>query len=1132
LQFIFKKNKKNMKTVGLKIEIEGLSDITKQVVQLETELKDLNAQLDNTEKGSDAYIDLRNQIAQTKEQLKAANKEQKDFIKSAEATKSAEGSYYALNQELVDLKKAYKNLSAAERDSAKGDELKKKIQGLDTELKKIDAGIGQFQRNVGNYPKGIGRIVKGLEQVIPGFDQFSKSLQNANGKLNIFGKALIGGFVAFQGAKLIGQAVKALDEFVSKINETRETVAEFSGAYGEDLDSITASTTALATTFDTDAKQIAEAAQALSKQLGIGFEDALGKLEGALVEGRGNANDYLSTIAEYPEAFKEAGSEVTQFSERNRQLLDTNKELAASQVDVAKRLTGVTDGLKQAGNAIYTGLFLVLAQLIDLFKPVGAAFSKLGAAVSGLFGSFKAAGDEASTFSKIIQLTLVRPFQILAGILQVGADVLTFFVNGLKSIIEQSPFLQAVFKRISDFANSVNEGFTNLPATFAGVIEALKQLGTNFVNFFKTLSLDAQIFGNQIKEFFGANVDAAIAELKRRRAEITDESRTVGQAFADGFNKAKATADKAAAEEARKNAEIEAAKARQAAATESNKDLKARAEKQREAAKKLQADREKYAEDELKQAQSRAALLADLQAKVIDATIANIQDARKRETDAIENSFEDQKKAYQNGYNQLVTEGQKREAELIELFGKNSKEVAAAREALAQDLIAIQEQQNAIIVQLEATKNAEIAKVNESYKQEEIEKAQALSEQLKAFRDEALTSELDYIQQVGDLKQQAAQEQLNKTLASESDASKRIAAEKLAAEQELISKIETLRQQLRAVEDQDAFLKSQAALGVQIKEDEYAAVLKARQELNTQLSELELQQTENIRAEADKQKAIRQGQIDSVVSYTEQGLELLSSVIESVNARQEAVIEEQLNASNARQEQLSSEIENATGLRKKFLQQQLDNEIAAAEKLAKEQEKIQRNAAKVDKGIALTQSIIQGFLAVSRAVASAPPPLNIPAIVAATIQAGVQTAAIAAQPLAEGGAVQPVILPDSGGRVVGATNIPTTSRGDNVLVAARVGETFLNSKQTARLKPYLSAARVPGFASGGLIGGVSTVPNLTGITSGGAETIRAFNERTEAIKEQVLRTKVILVTDDLSRDNENKDRIEKRARLE
>ena len=79
------------KTIALSIEIDGLSDLTKQVVGLEQQLESLNAELKETEKGSDEYIKLRNAISVTKEELSKARKEQKDFIKSAEGTKAAEG---------------------------------------------------------------------------------------------------------------------------------------------------------------------------------------------------------------------------------------------------------------------------------------------------------------------------------------------------------------------------------------------------------------------------------------------------------------------------------------------------------------------------------------------------------------------------------------------------------------------------------------------------------------------------------------------------------------------------------------------------------------------------------------------------------------------------------------------------------------------------------------------------------------------------------------------------------------------------------------------------------------------------------------------------------------------------------
>jgi len=227
-----------------------------------------------------------------------------------------------------------------------------------------------------------------------------------------------------------------------------------------------------------------------------------------------------------------------------------------------------------------------------------------------------------------------------------------------------------------------------------------------------------------------------------------------------------------------------------------------------------------------------------------------------------------------------------------------------------------------------------------------------------------------------------------------------------------------------------------------------------------------------------------------------------------------------LERSSQRQEKLNEELENATGLRRQFLQQQLDNEIENEKKLAAEQERIQLQAAKRSKALAIIQSIINTALAVSTAFIKGGPV----AALLAGVAGAAQTAIIAAQPLADGGAVTPVALPDSGGKVVGVQNIPQTSKGDNVLVAARVGETFLNAKQTKMLRPVLSAARIPGFADGGLLG----APNVGGI---GNSTLRAFNDRTTAISGQVLDSKVYLVTDELHRDTREGERIRKKVTL-
>jgi len=58
------------------------------------------------------------------------------------------------------------------------------------------------------------------------------------------------------------------------------------------------------------------------------------------------------------------------------------------------------------------------------------------------------------------------------------------------------------------------------------------------------------------------------------------------------------------------------------------------------------------------------------------------------------------------------------------------------------------------------------------------------------------------------------------------------------------------------------------------------------------------------------------------------------------------------------------------------------------------------------------------------------------------------------------------------------------------------------------------------------------VPNVTGISVGAADSLRAFNDRTEAIRQSIMRTQVVLSTDELDEDNDNKARIQKRVRLE
>ena len=125
------------------------------VKELRTYINDLKDDLVKLDKGSKEYEETLEEIAKAQTKLTEVQKDSKN------AMNYQEGSYRALNQELVNLRNEYKNLSEAERNNAEvGGAMLSRIQELDTELKSIDATMGNYQRNVGHYQLALEALNK------------------------------------------------------------------------------------------------------------------------------------------------------------------------------------------------------------------------------------------------------------------------------------------------------------------------------------------------------------------------------------------------------------------------------------------------------------------------------------------------------------------------------------------------------------------------------------------------------------------------------------------------------------------------------------------------------------------------------------------------------------------------------------------------------------------------------------------------------------------------------------------------------------------------------------------------------------------------------------------------------------
>jgi hypothetical protein len=256
------------------------------------------------------------------------------------------------------------------------------------------------------------------------------------------------------------------------------------------------------------------------------------------------------------------------------------------------------------------------------------------------------------------------------------------------------------------------------------------------------------------------------------------------------------------------------------------------------------------------------------------------------------------------------------------------------------------------------------------------------------------------------------------------------------------------------------------------------------------------------------------------MEYIAQGVDatfgLINAITAAANQKRNEIFQREIESTEARIADIEQRANKASGIRKKLLEQQAAAERKTLEEQTKRAEAEQKKQRKNEKRNAIIQSIIQGALAVQRTFATIPPPANFGAAIAAGVFSAIQTATIAAQPLATGG-----VVGISGRRVNDRQNIPTRSNGDNVLATVRRGEVVLNSRQQAALggATTFRSIGVPGFANGGMISPPISAPNIPqSLTKDNTNMIAALDRKTDAINARLDRLRAYVVTEDIERD--------------
>ena len=239
-----------METLLFKIEVQGLSDQVREIGRLKLELDQLTQKKKDLKKeyadGSLSIDKYQRSIGELDLKVKANKDQTRELEKATYATaaafKGAEGSMVRLSHELSSNRDKYRALSQAERENEQiGGKLLRTIQQQDTEIKKLDASIGNHQRNVGHYENALSGLQEILTSLPGGLGQVGSAMlsmsdtaseaSEATGGLNkamILGAAALGGVVTAGGA-LISFLKSASDEAINQEKENAKLLYSLNG---------------------------------------------------------------------------------------------------------------------------------------------------------------------------------------------------------------------------------------------------------------------------------------------------------------------------------------------------------------------------------------------------------------------------------------------------------------------------------------------------------------------------------------------------------------------------------------------------------------------------------------------------------------------------------------------------------------------------------------------------------------------------------------------------------------------------------------------------------------------------------------------------------------------------------------
>lgn len=235
-----------------------------------------------------------------------------------------------------------------------GKEIKNNYTAITGEMVKLRREVNKATRGTDEYAKKsaelkkVRKIWKDMKEEINGVPGIIEKVKKQFGAIG----ALAAG--AFAIDRIIDYG-KAIITNINDLRKLKNTVKQITSLTGDDLDRTTSRVKSLSDSFEEDTKKMTEAANNLSKQMMIDFDEALDLIEQGFLDGANANGDFLDKVREYPALLDEAGLSAEQsialMTQEIKQGIYSDKGVDAIK-EANLRLREMPDSAKEALDAI------------------------------------------------------------------------------------------------------------------------------------------------------------------------------------------------------------------------------------------------------------------------------------------------------------------------------------------------------------------------------------------------------------------------------------------------------------------------------------------------------------------------------------------------------------------------------------------------------------------------------------------------------------------------------------------------------------------------------------------------------------------------------------------------------------